>query len=152
MAGEPCRSKLNWAVRLGHPAVGMSLDAKRLLRFCLVGGLVALVDFGLIWLLVQVMPRLAAVAVAYLLAVTLHFLLNRSWVFSWSETAGADVLKRYAVTVVACWLCTVGVTGLSLAIVTSNVFLAKAMAIPPATLLGFLLMRGFVFPPASGAA
>ena len=115
----------------------------------MVGGLVALVDFGLIWLFVHLMPRLAAVAIAYPFAVTLHFLLNRSWVFSQEETASAGPLKRYAVTVAACWLCTVGVTALSLATVTSNVFLAKAIAIPLATLLGFLLMRGFVFPSSS---
>lgn len=130
----------------------MISDANRLLRFCLVGGLVAVVDFGLIWLFVHLLPQLAAVAIAYLFAVTLHFLLNRSWVFSQAEIAGAGPLKRYAMTVVACWLCTVGVTALSLATVTSNVFLAKAIAIPLATLLGFLLMRGFVFPPSAGAA
>ena len=34
---------------------------------------------------------------------------------------------------------------LVLATVTPNVFFAKMAAIPPATLLAFVLMRGFVF-------
>ena len=112
----------------------------------------ALFDFSLIWLLIWVMPRLAAVAVAYLLAVALHFGLNRWWVFAATASPAANQLKRYALVVAACWACTVGVTAFALATVTANVFVAKLAALPCATLLGFFLMRGFVFRPLSGAA
>ena len=108
-------------------------------------------DFGLIWVFIRVMPRLAAVAVAYVLAVALHFGLNRWWVFAASASPAANQLKRYALVVAACWLCTVGVTAFALATVTANVFVAKVAAIPCATLLGFFLMRDFVFRPLSGA-
>lgn len=128
----------------------MSPAANKLFRFCLVGGLVALADFSLIWLFVHVLPRLGAVAVAYLLAIALHFCLNRWWVFAATENPAASQLKRYVLAVAACWLCTIGVTAFSLATVTDNVFLAKTAAIPPATLLGFLLMRHYVFRPVSG--
>ena len=110
-------------------------------------------DFGLVWIFVHAMQRLAAVAVAYLLAVALHFGLNRWWVFAAADVPAARQLPQYIVTVVACWLCTVGVAALALATFTDNVFVAKAVAIPCATLLAFVLMRQFVFrrPPASGA-
>jgi putative flippase GtrA len=132
----------------------MSSGWHRLIRFCLVGGVVALFDFVLIWILIRGMPRLAAVAVAYLPAVSLHFCLNRWWVFAAADAPATGQLGRYGLTVVACWACTVGVTAFALATVTANVFLAKALAIPAATLLGFLLMRGYVFrrPPSSGGA
>lgn len=128
----------------------MSSSADKLFRFCVVGGIVALVDFSFIWLFVQAMPRLVAVALAYLLAVTLHFCLNRWWVFAATANPAAVQLKKYALAVAACWLCTIAVAASALATVTPNVFLAKLVAIPPATLLGFRLMKGFVFRPASG--
>ena len=129
----------------------MSSNATKLARFCAVGGLVAAADFGLIWLFVHGLPRLGAVALAYLLAVGLHFCLNRWWVFAASQSPPITQLKRYGLVVAVCWLCTVAVTAFCLAALTANVFLAKAAAIPPATLLGFILMRNYVFRPASGA-
>ena len=126
-------------------------NAKRLIRFCVVGGVVALFDFSLIALLLPLVPRLAAVAVAYLLAVALHFCLNRRWVFAATASPAAAQLQRYALVAGGCWLCTVGVTALSLATFTNNVFLAKTAAVPCATLLGFVLMRSFVFRHASDA-
>lgn len=124
----------------------------RLCRFGGVGGLVFAVDFALIWLFQRVLPPLAAVSLAYGLAVTLHFLLNKLWVFEARQPVAGRELGRYGLTVLACWAATVGVVGAALHTVTASVLLAKALALPPATLLGFLLMRRFVFPPASAAA
>jgi putative flippase GtrA len=131
----------------------MASGVKKLLRFCVVGGVVAVFDFGLIWIFVHAMPRLAAVAVAYLLAVALHFCLNRWWVFAAADVPAGSQLPSYILTVVVCWLCTMGVAALALTTFTDNVFAAKSLAIPCATLLGFVLMRRFVFrrPPASDA-
>jgi putative flippase GtrA len=128
----------------------MSVLANKLFRFCVVGGIVALADFSSIWLFIQIAPRLTAVAMAYILAVTLHFSLNRWWVFAAMENPAGGQLARYALVVGACWSCTVGITALVLASCTPNVFIAKAAAIPPVTLLGFVLMRSFVFRPLSG--
>jgi putative flippase GtrA len=124
----------------------------KLFRFGLVGGIVAAFDFGFIWAFSGFVPRLAAVAIAYLLAVALHFCLNRWWVFAALHRPAAAQLPRYALTVSLCWLSTVTITALALSTLTTNVFLAKAGSIPPTTLLGFVLMRSFVFrhPPSSG--
>ena len=131
----------------------MSSAVNRLVRFCVVGGMVAVADFSLIALFVVILPRLAAVAVAYLLAVALHFCLNRWWVFAATGAPAVGQLKKYALAVAACWACTVGVTAAALGTVTGNVFVAKLAAVPCATLLGFVLMRGYVFrPPADEAS
>ena len=96
-----------------------------------------------------VLTPLTAVGTAYLLAVTLHFCLNRWWVFAAREAPATGQLKRYVLTVGACWGSTLAITAFALATITSHVVVAKMLAIPLVTLLGFVLMRGFVFRPAS---
>jgi putative flippase GtrA len=117
----------------------------RAVKFCVVGALVCAVDFAAIWLFKQFLPRLAAVSLAYFIAVAVHFCLNKWWVFDARREVHAAELGRYLVTVLACWLCTVGVVSFALHFITANIFAAKAMALPPTTVLGFLLMRFFVF-------
>jgi putative flippase GtrA len=123
----------------------MSFLTNKLFRFCLAGGVVALVDLGLVRLLVHVLPPLVAVSTAYLWAVGLHFCLNRWWVFAATQNPAANQFVRYAMTVCACLGCTLGMVALAMSTVTSSIMLAKIIAIPPVTLLGFVLMRMFVF-------
>ena len=146
------RSGLDIPPAIVQPRPQMSSIWQRLLRFGLVGVLVALLDFALIWVLLHWVPRLLAVGIAYPFAVSAHFALNRWWVFSRSRVPLGDQLWRYGITAGACWLCTVGVAAASLGLLSGNVFVAKALAIPPATLLGFVLMQRFVFPPAPASA
>ena len=115
------------------------------IRFGLVGGFVCLVDLAMLWVWSRFTSPIVAVSAAYFIAVTVHFCLNKWWVFRNQSTAvGAQVFK-YALTVAACWLCTVAVFSLSLRWVTMNIFIAKIIAVPPTTLLSFVMMRGFVF-------
>lgn len=54
-------------------------------------------------------------------------------------------MLRYEFMVLVCWRCTVGTDWLGLWLATSNVLVTKLLAILPATLLSFMLMRRFVF-------
>lgn len=114
-------------------------------KFGAVGAGVFALDFAALWVFQQFLPPLLAVSVAYFIAVGAHFCLNKWWVFQ-SRTAvqGAE-LARYALMVAACWICTVTVVWLALQSVTASVFAAKALALPPTMILGFVLMRRFVF-------
>jgi putative flippase GtrA len=114
-------------------------------KFCVVGAGVAAVDFGALWVLQHFLPKLVAVSLAYFLGVATHYALNKWWVFRAEAKVRAAELARYVLTVAVCWFCTVGVAWLALRFVTSNVLVAKLLAIPPAMLLSFLLMRRFVF-------
>ncbi|HWN95292.1 MAG TPA: GtrA family protein [Methylomirabilota bacterium] len=114
-------------------------------RFCAVGTLVFGVDYAGLWLFHHFLPRLVAVSLAYFLAVSVHFCLNKWWVFRSKAPLEAVEAAKYVLTVLTCWLCTITVVWLALRFLTPNVFVAKTLAIPPATLLSFLLMRGFVF-------
>ena len=121
------------------------LSRFRFLRFCIVGTTVAVIDFSLVWILSRWLSPLIAVSIAYIAAVSCHFLLNKTWVFRCSRTDYANQVARYAMTVIGCWLTTLGVVRLSLSTITSNILLAKLIAVPPASLVGFVLLRCFVF-------
>jgi len=115
----------------------------RFLRFCIVGATVAAIDFGLVWLLSGHLPPLVAVSVAYLTAVCCHFLLNKMWVFQCRRSDYVRQLMQYFAVVVASWLTTITIVDLCLSSFTTNVLIAKLFAVPPATLVAFLLMRFF---------
>ena len=117
----------------------------RFVRFCLVGGTVAVVDFSTVWLLIHLLKPLAAVSIAYFVGVTCHFLLNKFWVFRCRRSDYVRQLLLYLTVVLSSWLTTVVAVQLCLSTITHNVLIAKLFAIPPATLVGFVLMHFFVF-------
>jgi putative flippase GtrA len=117
----------------------------RLLRFGTVGGLVAGVDFGSVWTLSHWLAPLISVSIAYLAAACCHFLLNKLWVFRCNRTDYARQLLQYGASVFACLLTTLAIVQLSLATITSNVLVAKLIAILPAMFVGFVLLQFFVF-------
>jgi putative flippase GtrA len=117
----------------------------RFLRFCTVGTTVAFIDFGLVWLLSSRMPPLMAVSLAYFCAVCCHFLLNKKWVFQCQRSDYIRQLIEYFTVVVASWSITLAVVHFCLSTFTRNVLIAKLCALPPATLVAFLLMQFFVF-------
>ena len=117
----------------------------RVLRFCTVGAAVAAIDFGLVWFLRGRLPPLIAVSVAYFTAVSCHFLLNKMWVFQCRRSDYIRQIIQYSAVVVASWLTTISIVHLCLSNITTNLLIAKLFAIPPATLIAFLLMRLFVF-------
>jgi putative flippase GtrA len=123
----------------------MSYNLPQLIRFCVVGATVFAFDFSMLWVFHHFFPKLVAVSIAYIMGVTLHFCLNKWWVFQAGYLPAGSQVVRYLLNVAACWLCTVSFVWLVLHMLTGNVFIAKAIAIPPTTLLGFLLMRFFVF-------
>jgi putative flippase GtrA len=117
----------------------------RFLRFCIVGAAVASVDFGLVWLLSGRMPPLVAVSIAYFTAVCCHFLLNKMWVFQCRRSDHIRQLIQYSAVVVASWVTTITIVHLCLSSLTTNVLIAKLVAVPPTTLVAFLLLQVFVF-------
>jgi putative flippase GtrA len=114
-------------------------------RFGITGGAVFCLDFLLVCALHWLLPPILAVSIAYGVAVAVHFWLSRTWVFGGRQGLLVPQLGRYAVAVALCWLSTVLLVSLALHWWTTEVLVAKAVAIPPVALLAFLLMKGFVF-------
>jgi putative flippase GtrA len=117
----------------------------RFLRFCTVGATVASIDFGLVWLLRGRLPPLVAVSIAYLTGVSCHFLLNKMWVFQCRRSDYIRQLIQYSAVVVASWTTTIAIVHFCLSSFTTNLLVAKLFAVPPATLVAFLLMQFLVF-------
>jgi putative flippase GtrA len=117
----------------------------RFARFCAVGGTVAIVDFGSAWMLSRLLIPVVAVSLAYLAAATCHFLLNKHWVFQCRRRDYIRQLTWYGVTSFASWLTTVTVVVAVLPLVSSSILIAKAIAVPPASIVAFAMMQFFVF-------
>ena len=71
-------------------------ELARFLKFCAVGVLGAIIDFGLLNLLVNLagFPKEVANACSFSLAVTSNFIWNRLWVYP--ETRGEPLRKQFA--------------------------------------------------------
>jgi putative flippase GtrA len=117
----------------------------RFLRFCTVGATVASIDFGLVWLLSGRLPPLVAISIAYVTGVTCHFLLNKMWVFQCGRSDYIRQLLQYSAVVIASWTTTIAIVHFCLLSFTTNLLIAKLFAVPPATLVAFLLMQFLVF-------
>jgi putative flippase GtrA len=103
------------------------------------------VDFSTVWLLSRFLQPLAAVSIAYFVGVACHFLLNKFWVFQCRRSDYVRQLMQYLTVVLSSWLTTIATVQLSLSTITHNILIAKLFAVPPATLIGFILMQFFVF-------
>jgi putative flippase GtrA len=110
-----------------------------------VGGTVAAVDFGSVWLLSHFLHPLVSVSIAYFVGVTCHFLLNKFWVFQCRRSDYFRQLMQYLAVVLSSWLTTIVIVHLCLSNLTHNILIAKLFAVPPATLVAFVLMQFFVF-------
>jgi putative flippase GtrA len=117
----------------------------RLLRYGCVGAFIFGLDFSLVFLIGKVLPPIATVSIAYFVAVSLHFCLNKWWVFGARNGCSLRELLSYAGTAALCWACTVLTVKAALASFTHNLLVAKMTAVIPTMLLGFFLMRLVVF-------
>lgn len=135
---------------LPPPHRGLVARLPRVARFGLSGGVVALVNLGAMTVLVAgfgIRPQIALI-VSYTLGLTVHFTLNRQWVFS-SEDAYHLHLSaqgaRYLVSAATIY----GLTALSLATLPGALGIAS-LAVYYVTVLAlsvanFFVLRSFVF-------
>jgi putative flippase GtrA len=117
----------------------------RFARFAAVGASVAAIDFGSVAIFSRFLAPLIAVTVAYFIGVTCHFLLNKFWVFRCRRSDYLKQLLQYGAVILNSWIITIIVVQVCLSTFTSNVLVAKLVAIPSATLCNFLLMQFVVF-------
>jgi putative flippase GtrA len=128
-----------------NPTVFRRLTKFRFVRFLAVGGCTALVDFSLLGLLRDRSPPTAAFSAAYVAAAATHFLLNKHWTFGCVRADLAKQLAEYLIVLGIIYLVQlVGFRG-GLILFNQNVYLAKALAVPPGTVAGYYLLKMRVF-------
>src|SRR5271166_20550 len=115
------------------------------IRFCTVGGSVAVIDLTLVWITSHLLPALVAVSVGYIVGVTCHFLLNKFWVFRCNSQQYRRQVALYLVQVALNWLMTMLIVSLVLSRTGASVVVARMISIPPMTLFTFCFLRFVVF-------
>jgi putative flippase GtrA len=115
------------------------------IRFCTVGGSVAVIDLTLVWITSHLLPALVAVSLGYIVGVTCHFLLNKFWVFRCNSQQYRRQVALYLVQVALNWLMTMLIVSMVLSSTAASVVVARMISIPPITLFTFCFLRFVVF-------
>jgi putative flippase GtrA len=118
----------------------------RLVRFLAAGGVSAVIDVGLLWLLHGPfgVPLVVATSVAFWTSLGVNFALNRQWVFTGSGPGLHRQVFRYLVAVGINYLTTLAlVTGLTA--VGIGYLLAKLAAMTVTACWNYLLYRFWIF-------
>jgi len=126
----------------------LKLLAGELLRFCIIGVIVAIVQIGSYTLLANWLglAQTGSGTIAYVAGVTVHFMLNRRVTFSSKSSItflqlvryGGLLLLNYLVTLLCLWLAS------DLFHVLAQVGLLASLAIT--ALISFFVMKYFIFP------
>jgi putative flippase GtrA len=117
----------------------------QLIRFCTVGGSVAVIDLSVVWTTSHFLPALVAVSLGYIIGVTCHFLLNKFWVFRCKSQQYRRQLALYLLHMALYWLMTMLIVSLVLSLTHANVVVARVVSIPPMTLFTFCFLRFVIF-------
>jgi putative flippase GtrA len=123
-----------------------------LIRYCIVGGCVALVYLGVPLLLHDVagMPIEAAIPIAYVLAITLHFNLQRRFVFRHIDEFALTTrnqVGRYAMIAAVQYPTTAVATAVLPGLLHISSDVAFLIVSPTISVITFLVLRGHVFHP-----
>ena len=132
------------AVGTGSRSVALPTQ---LLRFVLVGGFSAIVDFGIYQALLAVDTWVhLARALSFICGTTTAFLLSRRWAFN--SSGGSAPAIRFAVLYATTFLVNVGMNALILQLQPEwrwEVTVAWVISQGTATLINFVMLRAFVF-------
>jgi putative flippase GtrA len=136
------------AAEVGGARTGPGL-VQQLVRFVLVGGFCALVDFGVYWLLLQTGLWVhAAKAISFIAGTTTAYFLNRRFTFTGAGTGTTTQVGGFAVLYTTTFFVNVGVNALVLTLLPEfglEYAVAWAVAQGVATAINFVMLRTVVF-------
>lgn len=122
---------------------------QQLVRFVLVGGFCALVDFGAYWLLLQTGLWVhAAKALSFIAGTTTAYFLNRRFTFTGARTGAAAQVGGFALLYTTTFFVNVGANALMLTLLPEfplEYAVAWAVAQGLATAINFVMLRTVVF-------
>jgi putative flippase GtrA len=104
-------------------------------------------DIVLLWLLVELagVPRVLAALIAFLAAITLHYVLSRIWVFTDTDQGIATGYVYFLVNAGVGLVLTIGLFWLLIALTPINYLLARALVSVVAGLVVFVLNAVYNF-------
>ena len=117
----------------------------RLFRFLAVGGGSALVQFGVLALLKGRMGDTLAFSISWMLSTATHYLANRYWALPSGRHDPAKQFGEYLFTIAVSWVINVAVFSACQRFFGLGLMWATFWAIPPSTIVVFLLLNYRVF-------
>jgi len=117
----------------------------RFFQFLTVGGIGAIVQFGSLAILKNLLRPNLAFSLAFALSVASHYSLNRFWALRSHRRDSARQLVEYLCTVAVSYLINFSVFRLCFAGLGFSVMVSAVCAVPPSTVVVFLLLNYRVF-------
>lgn len=117
----------------------------RFLRFLVVGGTAALVQLSTLALCKRLLPPDGAFTVSFVLATATHYTLNRFWALPSGRRDSLRQLGEYLATAGISYVINLGLFRLALSVIGLGVVWSAVAALPPSTLVVFLLLNYRVF-------
>jgi putative flippase GtrA len=117
----------------------------RALRFLAVGGGSLGVQLAVMWVLKPRMDVTLAFAISWMISTTVHYFANRFWALPSTRHDAAKQFGEYLFTVALSCIINVAAFRLCLDVIGMNAMWATAWAVPPSTVVVFLLLNYRVF-------
>lgn len=117
----------------------------RFFRFLVVGGTTALVQFSTLALFKQFLGPTLAFTLSFILATATHYSLNRFWALPSTRRDTVQQFGEYLTAAAISYLINLGLFHLCLSAIGLSVMWSAAVALPPTTLVIFLLLNYRVF-------
>ena len=117
----------------------------RLLKFGFVGGTVTIVNLSVLALTSRYLDPYTAFLVAYVPSVILHFTLNKQWVFRCERQDLMRQIFQYSAVAGMNFAINFALYALAFHFISRSTLIANLIAIPPTTLIGYLLFQKHVF-------
>ncbi len=128
------------------------LSEHRFVRFCVIGGMAFVIDAGCASIFLHFLPKVAALAFAYLLSCLFHYTCSKQWTFRDETQVSMRQIGAYAWVNLTTLVINTTLSAWLLQVFEQNVIFAKAVALPPTSVIGFFLLRWFVFSPGAPKA
>jgi len=117
----------------------------RFSRFLVVGGLAAVVQLSSLTLFKQGLGPNLAFTLSFVLSTATHYSLNRFWALPSERRDTAQQLGEYLMTAGLSYLINLTLFSLCLSVIGLSVMWSAVVALPPSTLVVFLLLNYRVF-------
>jgi putative flippase GtrA len=124
----------------------------RILRFIAVGGGSALVQFAVLAWLKTRLTSTVAFSVSWVVSTMTHYLANRFWALPSARQDTTKQLGEYLVAVALSWVINIAMFKLCNEVIGLSVMWAAFWAIPPSTVVVFLILNYRVFRAPAGPA
>jgi putative flippase GtrA len=120
---------------------------RRVGTFVAVGGITALINFALIAVFLDLLQwnYRASVTIAYVIAICIHFLLNRHITFGAVEGSHATQIGRYLTMAFVNYVATIGIVWFAVEVLRWNVYVGAFLGLLAAVAIGFVMSRSWVF-------